>query len=163
MTPDDPKEDEDEPVVDTADLIDTGDEEAVISLLQSGVGMASPQASDRGGKPPLVQAVVQSIAERNQVLVGLSHVDNPELRTSITLPPDDALRLAKRIFDATLELPHPPKQGALRQFLNGVLQKVEAIPAATKNKTAATRAKSKKTATRAKSKKATAAAKSKKN
>lgn len=136
MTPDDPKEDENEPVVDAADLVDTGDEEAVISLLQSGPGAAAPEASDTGGKPPLVQAVVRSVAERNQVLVGLSHVDDPELRTSITLPPDDALRLAERIFDATLALPRPPKQDALRRFLNGVLKKVEATPAAAKSKKA---------------------------
>ncbi len=134
MTPDDSKENEDEPVVDVADLVDTSDEEAVISLLQSGAGAAAPGASDTGGKPPLVQAVVQSVAERNQVLIGLSHVDDPELRTSITLPPDDALRLAERIFNATLELPRPPKQAALRQFLNGVLQKVEAISAVAKSK-----------------------------
>lgn len=134
MAQDDSKEDKDEPVVDAADLVDTGDEEAVISLLQSGAGAAASQASDTGGKPPLVQAVVRCVAERNQVLIGLSHVDDPELRTSITLPPDDALRLAERIFDATLELPRPPKQGALRRFLNGVLQKVEAISAVAKSK-----------------------------
>lgn len=134
MAQDDSKEDKDEPVVDAADLVDTGDEEALIALLQSGTGAAAAQASDTGGKPPLVQAVVRCVAERNQVLVGLSHVDDPELRTSITLPPDDALRLAERIFDATLELPRPPKQGELRRFLNGVLQKVEAISAVAKSK-----------------------------
>lgn len=160
MTPDDSKENEDEPVVDAADLVDTSDEEALISLLQSGTGVAAPGASDTGGKPPLVQAVVQGVAERNQVLIGLSHVDDPELRTSITLPPDDALRLAERIFNATLELPHPPKQGSLRRFLNGVLQKVEAIPAVAKTKTAAAAKKPKKAGATKKSKKA--AAKSKK-
>ena len=166
---DDPQDDGDESVVDTADLVDTGDEEAMISLLRSGDGAAVRRPSNTGGKPPLVQAVVRSVAERNQVLVGLSHVDDPELRTSITLPPDDALRLAERIFDATLELPHPPKQGMLRRFLNRVLQKVEATTTGAKSKKAtgakskkATGAKSKK-ATAAKSKKATATAKSKKH
>lgn len=132
--PIDPNDDKDEPLIDAVDLIDVDDEEAMISLLQSGAGAAAPEASNTGGKAPLVQVEVRRVAERNQVLVGLSHVNDPEMRTSITLPPDDALRLAERIFNAALELPRPPKRGALRRFLNGVLQKVKATTAAAESK-----------------------------
>lgn len=115
------------------------DEEAMIALLKAtstgGPGKSSPAAAfveeAKIQADAKIQAIVQEIAEKNRVLVGLVTVGNPEARTSITLAPEDALRMAERIFQAALKLPQPPKPDALRAFLGGIAQAVQEIPKAT--------------------------------
>jgi len=122
-------ENKDEPPLSAEELTDSGaeDEEAMIALLKATSG-GGPRPSGQAaaiGKDTRVQAIVRDIAGKNQVLLGLVTVGNPEARTSITLPPEDALRMAEKIFQAALKLPQPPKPDTLRAFLSGMLQAVQ--------------------------------------
>lgn len=107
---------------------ESGDEDALVSLMEAGNNAAQNDFGKPASGPAgedAVRAIVKSLTDRNLVLLGLVNIGNPENRTSITLSPENTVRMAEKLLAEALNLPEPPDRETVTSALARLLKLVE--------------------------------------